>query len=590
MNSSTSLKSYSAPLPTIREIREERARREEAKRLNDIASTFSAIRARCSSLAGFCKEAWHILEPETKLVWGWALDAMCAHLEAVTRGEITRLLINVPPGMMKSLLVNVFWPAWEWGPCAKPWVRTLASSYSPENVSRDNEKNKKLVESGWYQELWGDTVKMDGTSRGSIWNFSNTATGGREGRSFVAMTGGRADRVPIDDPNSTVGAESETRRKSTNQIFRESISDRLNDMQRSVIVVIMQRLHSNDVSGTILSLNLPYVHLCLPMEFEPDRRCETFIDGRIFFQDPRTQPGELLFAERFPAYACQALRTIKGEVAWAGQYQQRPSPREGNVFKRGNFEIVDTLPLIRKWCRGWDLASTAVNISNADPDWTAGVKIGLGIDGVFYIAHAARFRINPAGVRAALINYASQDGWICAITIPKDPGAAGKTVAELYIGDLAGYSVKAVSPTGEKTTRAQPLRAQSEIHAVKLLRGDWNEAFLAEIETFPTGSHDDQVDAAADAFNDLAGVTGGEGIMEYYRRLAEEANSAAEKDRSGPKPLTAEGGGVRMKAPDGVFTAVYGMAGNKYTPDSDGLFLIGPEDVGPLTAAGFQNA
>ena len=166
---------------------------------------------------------------------------------------------------MKSLLVSVFWPAWEWGPQGRASLRYLASSYSENYVKRDSRRMRDLVASEWYQGLWGDKVRL---VRAGELSFANEETGFREGVPFPSLTGGRGDRVIIDDPHSTETAESEAERTRTARIFRESVPTRLNDPATSAIVIIMQRLHANDVSGIALSLKLGYDHLCLPMEFE----------------------------------------------------------------------------------------------------------------------------------------------------------------------------------------------------------------------------------------------------------------------------------------------------------------------------------
>ena len=112
------------------------------------------IRENCRTLKGFVREAWHVVEPQALYVPGWHIDAICAHLEAVTHGQITRLLVNVPPGSAKSLLVSVLWPAWEWGPAGLPSLRYLATAYNEQPVKRDTRKMRDLVESEWFQTLW----------------------------------------------------------------------------------------------------------------------------------------------------------------------------------------------------------------------------------------------------------------------------------------------------------------------------------------------------------------------------------------------------------------------------------------------------
>ncbi|KEA06287.1 terminase [Rhizobium rhizogenes] len=487
------------PAAMMAAIREEKAKRKaDAERVElarRIAADAERIRERCQPLAGFVREAWHVVEPSVDYVHGWHIDAICRHLEAVTSGEITRLLINVPPGTMKSLLCGVFWPAWEWGPRNRPELRYLGSSYSERYAKRDNRRMRDLVASEWYQTLWGDRVKL---TRSGEMAFANTRTGFRQGVPFSRLTGGRGDRVIIDDPHSVDGAESEAERLSTVRTFRESVPTRLNDPQRSAIVVVMQRLHEADVSGTILALGLGYEHLMLPMEFEPERFCRTSIG----FTDPRTEEGELLFPERFPRAVVERDKVPLGSYAVAGQFQQRPSPRSGGLFQRGDFEIVDAVPAGAKRCRAWDFAASKAR-PGRQPDWTVGLRMAEA-DGIFFVETIARGRWSPAEVERNLKNMATQDGPTVMIRMPQDPGAAGKADAETKIKLLAGFPIRVLSVTGDKATRAKPASAQAEAGNVKLVRGDWNEVFLDEICAFPNAQFDDQVDAFADALNELA--------------------------------------------------------------------------------------
>ncbi|WP_435371435.1 phage terminase large subunit [Mesorhizobium liriopis] len=478
----------------MRLIRQERARRAAEAERDRVTRDAERIRARCQTLAGFVREAWHVVEPSSEYTHGWHIDAICAHLEAVTDGRINRLLINVPPGTMKSLLTSVLWPAWEWGPIGRPSLRYLTSSYTEKYVKRDSRRMRDLVTSEWYQSLWPEVSLV----RAGEASFANTRTGNREGVPFASLTGGRGDRVIIDDPHSTETAESEAERLNTIRIFRESVPTRLNDPKTSAIIVIMQRLHEGDVSGEIMKLGLGYEHLMLPMEFEPDRACHTAIG----FTDPRHEDGELLFPERFPREVVERDKIPMGSYAVAGQFQQRPAPRSGGMFQRGDFEIVDAVPSNVRRCRAWDFAATAEK-PGKQPDWTVGLRMAWA-NGTFYVEDVRRDRWSPGDVERNLKNTASQDGLQVTIRIPEDPGAAGKADAATKVKLLAGHNIKVVRPTGDKATRAKPASAQAEAGNVKLVRGKWNDTFLDEVCSFPNAQHDDQVDAFADALNELA--------------------------------------------------------------------------------------
>lgn len=479
----------------MRLIREERQRRLHDRERTRLSRNAERIKERCATLIGFVREAWRVLQPNTVYVHGWHIDAICQHLEAITDGRINRLLINVPPGTMKSLLVSVFWPAWEW--TKKPGISYLTTSYSEGYVKRDSRRMRDLVESEWYQSLWGDTVRL---SRKAEISFENTARGAREGKPFASLTGGRGDRVIIDDPHSTETAESPAERENTIRIFRESVPTRLNDPVKSAIVVIMQRLHESDVSGQIIALKLGYEHLMLPMEFEPDRASETTIG----FTDPRTYEGELLFPERFPREAVERDKVPMGSYAVAGQFQQRPAPREGRMFKRHWFEgrTVAAAPADTQWVRRWDLAATQSKTAAR----TAGIKLGRGGDGRFYVGHVIKTQEEGAAIRRLIKSTAETDGRGVEISLPQDPGQAGKVQAQDMIAMLAGYVARAQTETGDKVTRAEPFAAQCEAGNVYLVHGDWNESYLDELCVFPSGTFKDQTDASSGAFAHFVGV------------------------------------------------------------------------------------
>jgi predicted phage terminase large subunit-like protein len=429
-------------------------------------------------------------------VHGWHIDAVAEHLTAITDGQISRLLINVPPGMMKSLLVGVLWPAWEWGPRNRPSTRVVATSHSIPLAVRDNLKARRLVQSEWYQGLWGDRVKLTGDQNAKT-KFENTATGFRDAMAFRSLTGSRGDRVVIDDPHSVDGAESEAERTSVTQTFLESVPTRLNDPKRSAIVVVMQRLHERDVSGVAIAKGLGYEHLCLPMEFEPERRCRTSIG----FADPRNEDGELLFPGRFPREVVERDKIPLGPYAVAGQFQQRPVPREGGLFKREWFagKIIGEAPAGTIWVRHWDLAAT----SQGTGARTAGVKMGRTPDGRYVVGHSITGRWEGAEVRKVIRGTAETDTTAVKVSLPQDPGQAGKVQKADLVAALAGFNVHAAPETGDKVTRAEPFAAQCEAGNVTLIRGAWNDDYLDELCLFPSGALKDQVDASSGAFGQL---------------------------------------------------------------------------------------
>lgn len=428
---------------------------------------------------------------------------ICALLEAVTAGKITRLLINIPPGMMKSLLVSVFWPAWEWGPGGQPGLRYFTASYKEDYATRDARKMRDLVASAWYQALW--PMELIRNAEG---DFENAAHGNRKAVAMASMTAGRGDRVIIDDPHSVDTAESDNDRAKTARTFREAVTSRVNDAVGSVIVVIMQRLHSNDLSGVILSLG-GYVWACLPMEFEVATRCSI---PEIGFTDPRTEEGELLFPARFPKEAVERDKIIMGSYAVAGQYQQRPVPRLGGLFRTDKIKIVKFAPSGHGTrIRRWDLAASE-QAPGTDPDWTVGIKMAK-IAGAFYVEDCIRFRGTAMAVANRIKATAVSDGKEVYVRLPQDPGQAGKAQKLSFVAMLAGWKVRVRPETGSKVDRAEPFSVQVEGENVFMVEGPWNNAFLEELGLFPGAPHDDQVDAAAGAFNDMLEIENTRALM-----------------------------------------------------------------------------
>lgn len=456
------------------------------------------------SLLNFTRRAWSIVEPHREFVDGWAIGAVCEHLEAVTRGEITRLLINVPPGFMKSLTTCVFWPAWEWGPVGLPHLRTIGFSYTPHLPYRDNRRMKHVITSPWYQGLWGNQVQLsdDQDAKGL---FENTHKGWMLASSIRGMgTGERGDRVRIDDPHNVNKAESISDREYTVTWTRESASNRLNDENKSAIVIIMQRVHERDVSGMVLNELGYYEHLCLPMEFDKSRRCTTSIG----FKDPRKRDGELAWPERFDRKAVNNAKLTLGTYGAAAQLQQRPAPRGGGHIKTDHL-IPAQLPAasrILARVRYWDKAAT-----EGGGKRTAGVLIYecKRRDGskFYHVADVVKGQWSAGRRESIMQATAEADGPEVRIWYEREPGSGGKESADITIQNLAGYSARVdnVSGQGDKTDRADPFSAAVEQGLVYYTEGAaWAREWIEELSRFPRGEFSDQVDATAGAFNKLA--------------------------------------------------------------------------------------
>lgn len=479
------------------------------------------------SLLDFVRYFWDVLEPGREFVEGEVIAAMCEHLEAVARGEITRILSNVSPGFMKSLLTDVFFPAWVWGPGNRPSARFVAFSYAAHLTVRDNTKFRDLVRSRKYQELWGFRVSLVGEGRE---NVTNSATGFKFASSIGGVgTGERGDFVILDDPHNVKEAESETVRRETCRWFREALQNRLNDPENSAIIVIMQRVHEEDVSGVILSEYPEYTHFCVPMEYEEGRHCET----EIGWSDWRTADGELAWPERFPEHTLAPFKRLP--FLWAGQYQQRPEPRGGGILKR-------------EWWQDWNDEAAAyygikpgafppmeLIIASLDPAYTEKEEndpSALTIWGLWrdrqdnpmvMLMNAWQKRLEIHGPlverepnepeHAFLARTKPEWGLVEWVThscnrfkVDKlliEAKASGHSVFQEIkrLNRYASWSTSLIDPgRQDKVARAyavQPHFANAQVFA-PLSRG-WADEVVSQAASFPKGTHDDLVDSAGQA-------------------------------------------------------------------------------------------
>jgi len=451
------------------------------------------------SLAHFARRAWHVLEPAAELKWGWALDAICLHLEAVTDKRITRLLMNVPPGSMKSLLTGVIWPAWEWGPRNMPEMRFVGTAHEEQLAIRDSRRCRDLIKSDWYQSLWPIELLSDLDGKRE---FGNARKGVRQARSFTSMTGVRGDRVLLDDPLSADGANSQAKLEAAKIAFTETLPTRVNS-EKSAIVVIMQRLHEDDTSGVILKMGLPYVHLCIPMRFERDRRCVTSIG----WEDPRTEDNELMFPERFGEQQVSELEATLGTYGTAGQLQQRPSPRGGGMLKSSWLTYWHTVPPALDFryitadtaqktstqhdysvlqCWGRSVAGKAALLDQIRGKWEAPELITEAR--AFWLKHLHDGR--PIMTKAPLRAMYVED----------------KVSGTGLIQTLRRESITVLPVQRTKDKQARGYDAAPFIEAGNVAvpqDAPWLSDFLAEFSTFPNGAHDDQLDPLFDAI-DLA--------------------------------------------------------------------------------------
>lgn len=454
------------------------------------------------SFKWFARMAWHVIEPGTPMIWGWALEAECDHLQAVTEGKFNRLLINVPPGMSKSTLVGVLWPAWEW--IHYPHLRIIGTGHNIDLGIRDNMKCRRLVQSEWYQERWPMEFMGDNDAKLS---FENDKTGWRKAMAFTSLTGSRGDRLIIDDPLSVNNANSEAHLKDADFTFREAVPSRLNN-DASAIVVVMQRLNHKDTSGIIIKEFPEYVHLCLPMRFEVDRRCVTPI-----FTDPRTYEGELLFPERFSEETVSMLERSLGTYGTAGQLQQRPTPRGGGVFKLAWWKYWQVLPNLKQRVIYGDTAQK----DKEQHDYSVFEVWGEDYFGNIYLIDLLRGKWEAPELlvqarafwnKHEAYNINPNMGTLRTMKI-EDKASGTGLIQTLRKGDERNKAVPVNEIPREKDKYSRALDVTPRIEAGQVfLPADapFLSEYLEEISQFPNAPHDDMVDPTMDAISDMLGA------------------------------------------------------------------------------------
>lgn len=459
----------------------------------------------------FIAGAWSVLEPSTRFVPGWHVDAICEHLEAVSAGEIRRLIINVPPGSMKSLLISVMWPVWSW--LFTPYLRFLTASYAQSLATRDSLKSRRLIQSQWFQSQWSHTFQLTGDQNQKL-RYENDATGFRVATSVGGATGERATVRILDDPHNIDDAQSDTIREGVIDWVKTVWSEREADSKTSVDIVVMQRLHERDVSGYLLEEIGGYEHLMLPMRFESERRCHTVIG----FTDPRTEPGELLCEARNDEAAVQEKEKRLGSYGAAGQLQQRPSPAEGGIFKRQWWRFwqpvgmnlppvfikltdgslfgcpVVTLPeTFDTQLQSWDMTfkDTKTSAFVVGQAW-ARLKANK------YLLDQTRKRLDMPGTVREVRSFTTKHPKITAKLI--EDKANGPAVIQTLRGEISGLI--AVNPQGDKVARAHAVSPETEAGNVYLPHpqiAPWVNDFIERFATFPNAVYKDEIDTFTQA-------------------------------------------------------------------------------------------
>lgn len=452
------------------------------------------------SLSDFVRESWEVLEPSTELLWNWHIDAMCLHIQETLldwykhkqdpsyKQRIQNLLINVPPGSLKSRVVSVCTPAWMWTVC--PSWRAIFLSANPRVALRDSVYCRDVIESDWYQKRFSPawSLRDDNNSKTSFWNSKG---GTRSAFGFNSrITGDRGDCLFWDDPHDAQEVNSDLIRQGVIDRWDSAIRNRVNDLNSSVRIGIMQRLHTDDLSGHIIKQGR-WDHLCIPQEFEA-----AALPTALGWVDPRKEPGELMFPIRFSLEILQQEKKALGSYGYAGQHQQHPSPMDGGLFKRSWWKFCKKEPdnfdlLIQSWDCAFKDTSTS--------DYVVGQVWGRK-DADFYLIDQVRDKMDITAtlnaVRSLSAKYPS-----CSAKLVEDK-ANGPAVISLLNREIPGLIP--IEPEGGKLVRAVAIAPYVEAGNTWLpdpILKSWIHDYIEEFSVFPQGSNDDQVDATTQAIN-----------------------------------------------------------------------------------------
>ena len=511
----------------------------------------------------FAARAFAELYPGQELVMGGHIEVMLSRLVDVQEGQTRRLAINVPPRSLKSFLGSVAFPAWLLG--HDPTTTIICVSYAQDLAEKLARDCRTLMVSEFYQRAFPET-RLN-SQKPALQELITTKGGYRLATSVGGVLTGRgAMTIIIDDPMKPTEAMSQTQREAVNQWYDHTLVSRLDSKKHGAIVLIMQRLHEDDLTGHVLEQE-EWEHLCFPAIAEEDQEhhYRTPSGPRVF----RRHKGDVLMPDRESREVLDGLKRTMGSYAFAGQYQQAPAPQGGGLVKAEWFKRYtanDKPESFDRIVQSWDTANKATELSDYSVCTTWGVK-----DKQIYLLHVLRKQLEYPDLKRAVRDQLQL--FEAKVVLVEDKGSGTQLIQELNREGLG--AVTAYQPEGDKIMRMHAQTAIIEAGRVLLpAEAPWLEDYLHELTVFPKGKHDDQVDSTAQFLDWLSTPMQSWGIYELARRQAEKLQH--------PEKLH-----VRLKAPPGFVGSLQTLTGRHVTLNDDRTIIVGEEDAQHLSRRGW---
>jgi len=455
----------------------------------------------------------------------WHVEVMTAKLAAVYRGEIRRLIVNLPPRYLKSLLGSVAFPAWCLG--RRPGTQIICASYAQDFADKLARDCRRIIMCDWFERAFPTRLSAQ---RQAVGEFETTQQGCRLATSVGGVLTGRgADLIIIDDPLKPEEALSQAQRQAANDWFDHTLYSRLNDKRNGKIVVIMHRLHEDDLVGHVLAQE-DWDVVRFPAIAEEDETWEVeTLWGPRFFTRRR---GEALHPEREPPEMLEQIRRTIGEYNFAGQYQQAPAPQGGGMVKAAwfrNYAPNERPDKFDRVVQSWDTANKASELSDFSVCTSWGIK---GKD--LYLLHVLRKRMEYPELKRTVREQCQ--AFAPSVVLIEDKASGTQLIQEGL------HAVTRYQPQSEKVMRMHAQTAMIENGFVHLPKeAAWLAEYLHELTAFPRGRHDDQVDSTAqmlDWFKQAgSGPSSNGGIWHLYKEQYE-AQQAAASQPPRPEPLS----------------------------------------------------